>query len=206
MTTTVVSANLCKRLIFAFAFALSAGTPAGSAPGVGSVPSVSEPNAKLSLPQFERLARRCAPGVSPQIMEGIARTESAMYPYALSINYPLRSARHHGYIGKVIMRRQPRSKTEAIHWARWYLEKGYTVSVGLVQVNVEMADRFHVMPMALFEPCVNLAAGAKILSQDYAFVSHDENGLIQAYSLYNSGSASLGISNGYASTVVQNTH
>jgi hypothetical protein len=52
---------------------------------------------------------------------------------------------------------------------------------------------------------VNLAAGARILSEDYAFVPHDEKGLIQAYSLYNSGSASLGISNGYASTVVHNT-
>jgi len=139
-------------------------------------------------------------------MEGIARTESALYPYALSINYPLLSARHHGYSGKVIMRRQPKSKTEAIHWARWYLEKGYTVSVGLVQVNVEMADKFHVKPMALFEPCVNLAAGAKILLEDYALVPHSENGMIQAFSLYNSGSMSLGISNGYASAVVQNTH
>jgi hypothetical protein len=128
-------------------------------------------------------------------MEGIARTESAMYPYALSINYPLRSARYHGYSGKIIMRRQPSSKTEAIHWARWYLEKG----------NVEMADKFHVKPMALFEPCVNLAAGAKILLEDYAFVPHSENGMIQAFSLYNSGSLSLGISNGYASTVVQNS-
>jgi type IV secretion system protein VirB1 len=101
--------------------------------------------------------------------------------------------------------RQPRSKTEAIHWAKWYLSKGYTVSIGLVQVNVEMAPRLRVPPMALFDPCINLAAGAKIFLSDYATVPHTQDGLLEAFSLYNSGTYSVGITNGYASTVLQNT-
>jgi len=51
-----------------------------------------------------------------------------MYPYALSINYPLRSARYHGYSGKIIMRRQPGSKTEAIHWASGISKRLYRLS------------------------------------------------------------------------------
>jgi type IV secretion system protein VirB1 len=132
-------------------------------------------------------------------------TESAMYPYVLSINYPETSAHRRGYDGKVLLLRQPRSKSEAIHWARWYLSQGYTVSVGLVQVNVEMAPKLRVPPMALFDPCINLAAGAKIFLSAYATVPHTQDGLLEAFSLYNSGTYSVGIDNGYASTVYQNT-
>jgi hypothetical protein len=104
-------------------------------------PPCSPVNVQLSPAQFDNLARHCAPAVSPEIMRALAKTESAMYPYVLSINYPETSARRRGYDGKVLLLRQPRSKTEAIHWAKWYLSQGYTVSIGLVQVNVEMAPR-----------------------------------------------------------------
>jgi hypothetical protein len=59
--------------------------------------------------------------------------------------------------------------------------------------------------MALFDPCINLAAGAKIFLSDYATVPHTQDGLLEAFSLYNSGTYSVGITNGYASTVLQNT-
>lgn len=164
--------------------------------------AISEANTKLDPLQFNALSMSCAATVAPRIMAGIAKTESAFYPYAISINYPLRKAHQHGYSGKAILVRQPRSKTEAIHWAKWYLARGYTVSVGLVQVNVEMAGALRVKPMTLFDPCINLAAGARILLQDYA---HAGGGLTESYSLYNSGSASMGIASGYASTVLRNT-
>jgi type IV secretion system protein VirB1 len=162
-------------------------------------------NRKLLPAEFAALAQRCAQGVPEEIMAGIARTESAMYPYAISINYPEHKAHQNGYSGKVVMLKQPHDKTEAIHWAQWYLSKGYTVSVGLVQVNVEMANKLGVKPMTLFEPCLNLAAGAKILRMDYAAALRTNSGLVGSFSLYNSGSPSLGIANGYASTVVKNT-
>jgi type IV secretion system protein VirB1 len=170
-----------------------------------SRPPSSPENVKLSPAQFDSLARRCAPDVPPDIMRGIARTESAFYPYVLSINYPETSAQRRGYDGKVLLLRQPRGKSEAIHWAKWYLARGYTVSVGLVQVNVEMAPRLKVPPMALFDPCINLAAGAKIFLSAYATVPHTQDGLLAAFSLYNSGTNYVGITNGYASTVFQNT-
>jgi len=59
--------------------------------------------------------------------------------------------------------------------------------------------------MALFDPCINLAAGAKIFLSGYATVPHSQDGLLQAFSIYNSGSTYVGITNGYASTVLNNT-
>jgi type IV secretion system protein VirB1 len=166
---------------------------------------MSELNTKLTLSEVEALSHRCAPLVDPEIMIAIARTESALHPYAVSINYPMHTAEQHGYQGKVIMLRQPKNKTEAIHWAEWYMNQGYTISVGLVQVNIQMAKQLGVKPMALFEPCLNLAAGAKILREDLAALPKSRQGLIRAFSLYNSGSLSLGAANGYASTVMKNT-
>jgi hypothetical protein len=68
---------------------------------------VAEMNTKLTPAQFDRLARGCAPGVPAEIMRALARTESAMYPYALSINHPATSARQLGYDGKMLLLRQP---------------------------------------------------------------------------------------------------
>lgn len=196
----------CSGVTTAVAFALLACSQAGSATGALPIGTSRESNDKLSRPEFLALAHNCAPHVSPVIMEGIATTESALHPYALSINYPATKARQNGYAGKVIMVRQPRNKSAAIHWAKWYLSKGYTVSVGLVQVNVEMAHKLGIPQMALFEPCINLAAGAKILSEDYAAALRDGYGLMQAFSLYNSGSSTYGVDSGYASTVVRNAN
>ena len=164
----------------------------------------SESNDKLTPSAIWTLAARCAPSVPPRVLAGIAQTESAWHPYAISINYPVSSARRAGYRGKLVLIHQPKTKLEAIHWAEWYMKHGYTVSVGLVQVNVEMARKLNVPPMALFEPCINLAAGAKILSEDYAAAMRDGAGVMEAFSLYNSGSSSLGIANGYASSVMSN--
>jgi len=197
-----LACRLNRRLAVSIAILLSASQPVTA----GDLRPPSSPvNVRLSPAQFDNLARHCAPAVSPEIMRALAKTESAMYPYVLSINYPETSARRRGYDGKVLLLRQPRSKSEAIHWANWYLSQGYTVSIGLVQVNVEMAPRLRIPPMALFDPCINLAAGAKIFLSGYATVPHSQDGLLQAFSIYNSGSTYVGITNGYASTVLNNT-
>jgi len=184
---------------------VAAGTSSGNARHlVSALDEDVNGNAALSISQFYALSQSCSPHVPAHIMAAIAKTESAYHPYAVSINYPVSSARRNGFSGKVVMLRQPHGKKEAIHWARWYMAHGYTVSVGLVQVNVEMARKLHVAPMALFNPCVNLAAGAQILSEDYAAAIRDGAGLMAAYSLYNSGSISKGVENGYAGSVSRN--
>ena len=86
---------------------------------------------------------------------------------------------------------------------RWLLKHGYTVSIGLMQVNIEVAPALNLQPKTLFEPCTNIAAAARILVLDYATQPHDFDGLIRSLSLYNSGSTSTGILNGYTNSVIQ---
>ena len=88
-----------------------------------------------------------------------------MYPYALSINYPAHSAHALGYKeSNLFLAEQPKTREEAINWTRWLLQHGYTVSIGLMQVNIEVAPALHIQPATLFEPCTNLAAAARILA------------------------------------------
>src|SRR5437867_7484110 len=55
------------------------------------------PNTKLSPTSFRTLAQTCAANVPVSTLEAIARTESALYPYALSINRPHQLARRLGW-------------------------------------------------------------------------------------------------------------
>jgi hypothetical protein len=176
------------------AFVLSTLATAGTA----------QQNTRMNQQTLRRLAQVCAPNVAPDTIEAIATVESALYPYALSVNYPTHSARALGYEeSNLFLAGQPKTREEAINWTRWLLRHGYTVSIGLMQVNIEVAQALHIQPATLFEPCTNLAAGVRILADDYATQTHDLDGLIRSLSLYNSGSTSTGIHNGYANSVIQ---
>jgi type IV secretion system protein VirB1 len=169
------------------------------------LPALGQDNTTLSRAAIRALASRCAPHVAPDTIEAIAKSESAFRPYSISINYPTRSARNLGFAdSNLFLIKQPKDKTQAIRWTRWFLNHGYTVSIGLMQINIEVASSLHVRPRDLFEPCVNLSTGARILAADYATQSHDLDGLLRSFSLYNSGSPSTGVQNGYASTIVRN--
>ena len=171
----------------------------------GAQTALSQENASLSRTALYKLARSCAPRVAPDTIEAITRSESAYRPYALSINYPQRSARDLGYRdANLFLTKQPKDKDQAIRWTRWFLNHGYTVSIGLMQINIEVAKSLHVRPRDLFEPCVNLSTGARILEADYASQTHDLDGLVRSFSMYNSGSPSTGVQNGYAGNVLSN--
>src|SRR6266576_2048460 len=89
------------------------------------------PNTKISVTSFRTLAQSCAPSVPVSTLEAIARTESALYPYALSINRPHQLAHHQGWNrGTITFERQPASREEAIAWTHWLLARGITVSIG----------------------------------------------------------------------------
>lgn len=160
-------------------------------------------NARLSETELHQLAVRCAPRVAPDTIEAIVRQESALHPYALNVNYPRKSAKLLGYSdGNFELSKQPTNKQQAIHWTRWFIDHGYTVSIGLMQINMEQARGLGIHPSQLFEPCDNVRAGARLLENAFAGKTRDLHGLMEALSLYNSGSSTLGMSNGYASGVV----
>ena len=161
-------------------------------------------NDALSTTQLRTLAAHCASRVHPDTIEAITRQESGLHPFALSINYPKTEAARQGHPQTFYeLARQPHNKAEAINWTRWFVTHGHSVSIGLMQVNSIEAKRIGVADLrALFEPCVNLAAGAVILQESYRGKSHDLNGLSQAFAIYNAGNVALGTQNGYASGVV----
>jgi len=93
------------------------------------------------------LAQSCAANVPVSTLEAIARTESALYPYALSINRPHQLARRQGWNrGTITLERQPISLDEAIAWTNWLLARGITVSIGLLQVSSEHRALLHLTP------------------------------------------------------------
>lgn len=163
-------------------------------------------NAAISVDQLRTLAAQCAPRVHPDTIQAISKRESGFRPYALSVNYPKTEGTRQGHPQTYYeLARQPRNKAEAISWTRWFVTHGHTVSIGLMQVSSQEAHHLGITDLrALFEPCVNLAAGAVVLQEAYRGQTHDLNGLSQAFAIYNAGNAALGTQNGYASGVVNN--
>jgi type IV secretion system protein VirB1 len=160
----------------------------------------------MDIPDFDAMAQACAPMVEVSTIRAIARTESAFNPNALSVNYPKRTAAKAGYPnGYAHLARQPHNRTEAIAWAKWLTQNGYTVSIGLVQVNSEHLPKFKLTIEQVFDPCVNLALGGVLLSQKYTVAvanhGHGQRALSEALSTYNSGSNVLGFENGYVQSV-----
>ena len=161
---------------------------------------------RLSEAEFVELADRCAPGVPSDTLLAIARTESGLYPNALSINRPRTAARRAGYgDGELVLSKQPRNRSQAKVWLQWLAVHHYTVSIGLMQVNAEMAPRLGVKPEQLLEPCTNLKVGASILIAAYTTFAREMGqgfaALDAALSFYNTGSSSAGLRNGYVADV-----
>src|SRR5258708_5303334 len=163
-------------------------------------------HARLSDADFVSLAGRCAPGAPADTLLAIARTESALYANAISINRPSAAARRAGYSdGQLVLTKQPNDRKEATNWLHWFLLRGYTVSIGLMQVNSEVALRFHLKPEQLLEPCTNLRVGAAILVSVYTDLAREIGegfaALDVALSFYNSGNSFTGFRNGYVASV-----
>jgi type IV secretion system protein VirB1 len=164
------------------------------------------PHTHLSQSEFVSLAGRCAPGAPADTLLAIANTESALYANAISINRPNATARRAGYSdGQLVLARQPKDRKEAMYWVHWFASHRYTVSIGLMQVNSEMAARFNLKPEQLLEPCTNLHVGTAILISVYTdmanLMGEGFSALDAALSFYNSGNSITGFRNGYVATV-----
>jgi type IV secretion system protein VirB1 len=164
------------------------------------------PHARLSEAEFVSLAGQCAPGAPPDTLLAIARTESGLYANAISINRPRSAARRAGHANEeLVLAKQPKDRREANSWLQWFTLHHYTVSIGLMQVNAEMALQFHVNPDQLLEPCTNLRIGAAILISVYTDLAREIgegfSALDTALSFYNTGNPTAGFRNGYVANV-----
>jgi type IV secretion system protein VirB1 len=164
------------------------------------------PAQRLSFSQFQQLARACIPEAERTDLTAMARTESNFFPWALSLNRPVAAARRHGYqSGRLLLRRQSQTKEEAVRWAHELRVSGYTVSVGLLQVNTEGAS---VSFEKLLDPCTNLQQGWRIFlaayQQQVQRFGPGQAALLAALGAYNAGTARKGLTNGYVSLILRN--
>jgi len=164
-------------------------------------------NTKLSATEFRRLARACAPDIPLVTLRAISRAESAFHPYALSLDYPQRTAREQGFDGgEIFLARQPRTLGEARGWAGWLVQHGRSVSIGLMQVSTEHAADLGLTADELFDPCTNIRVAAEIFKAKYRHAAarsgEGQEALWEALSEYNSGSSVVGFDNGYVTDVV----
>lgn len=132
----------------------------------------------------------CAPNVAPQTIEQIVRVESSGDPLALNVN-----GAH--------LERKPHDAADAAELSRHYIAAGYSVDLGLMQINSRNLSQLGYRVEEMFEPCKNIAAGARVLSAFYeqARPQHrdEQSALRAALSAYNTGNFSRGFTNGYVS-------
>ena len=151
----------------------------------------------------------CAPLIHPITMQALIAVESAADPYAISINYPERLTR----LGRTVpvLEHQPSSAREALAWTRWLLGQGYTVSIGIAQINVERLAYLQEQKSArslgeLFDPCTNLRAAQTILLECWREDRSRQGAtgrLARTLSCFNAGDPQTGVRIGYVRRVAQ---
>ena len=131
----------------------------------------------------------CAANVAPATLEAVIRVESGGDELALHVN------------GVTLQPPRGRDATEVAGTAEDFIRRGYSVDLGLMQVNSRNLPALGLTVAAVLEPCVNIRAGAAILAADYALAVRmkgaGQKALLAALSAYNSGDFARGFANGY---------
>ena len=85
--------------------------------------------------------------------------------------------------------------------AERYIARGYSVDIGLMQVNSRNLAALGITVEQVLDPCTNIHAAATILTADYAAAARtrgDGQAALQAaLSAYNTGDFYRGFANGY---------
>ena len=131
----------------------------------------------------------CATNVAPVTLEAIVRVESGGDPLAINVNHLAGPQPH------------PATRAEAVRIAQSYVARGYSVDLGLMQVNSRNLAALGYSIEQILDPCTNIKGGAAILTADYAEAvrsrGEGQGALQAALSAYNTGSFYRGFANGY---------
>lgn len=141
------------------------------------------------------IAAQCAPGVAPSTIAAVVHTESKGYQFALNVN------------GVARQPVRPASAAAAGQIARAYIARGYSVDLGLGQINSQNMAALSLSWENVFDPCINIGAAGKVLAGNYRRVSSGrlpQEALRIALSMYNTGSQTRGFRNGYVGRVLNN--
>jgi type IV secretion system protein VirB1 len=140
------------------------------------------------------LASQCAPSVAPETVLAIIQTESSGEQFALNVNGGRQPARQNNAV-------------DAATTARRYVAAGYSVDLGLGQINSRNMRWLGLTWETVFDPCTNVAALARVLTTNYNSVKagrDPQTALRVALSMYNTGSQTRGFRNGYVAKVIGN--
>lgn len=128
---------------------------------------------------------RCAPAAPPHTMAAIVQVESGGDPLAIGDN--TRRASYH-----------PNTRESAIRLARRLLAAGHSLDLGIAQINDANLARLRLTLSNVFDPCVNVAAGARVLAENYAVAAQSfgpgAEALRHAIGMYNTGELYGGVS------------
>ena len=129
------------------------------------------------------LIAHCARAVAPSTMAAIVQVESGGDPFAIGDNTTRRSY-------------YPHDRATAERLARRLLDAGHLLDLGIAQIDSMNFAGFGVTTHAIFDPCINLSIGAKILGDDYVFAARRyrdaQVALRHAIGMYNTGRLNAG--------------
>ncbi len=125
-----------------------------------------------------QLLSHCAPRVGKSTMSAVVVYESGARPYAIGDNTVRRS-----YF--------PAERAVAERLAGRLLRAGHSLDVGYAQIDSGNFAALGLDVSSAFEPCANLAAGARILETAYRGAARrygpGQTALVHALSAYNTG-------------------
>ena len=131
----------------------------------------------------------CAPNIAPITLQAVIRVESGGNPLAINVN------------GLRVQPAPAATVAGAARTAESYILLGYSVDLGLMQVNSRNLVALGTTVERVLDPCTNVRDGAAILTADYAEAASSRGdgqpALQAALSAYNTGSFYRGFSNGY---------
>ena len=131
----------------------------------------------------------CAANVAPATLEAVIAVESRGDPMAIYVN------------GLASQPRRPANIAEAAWIANAYINAGYRVDLGLMQVDSRNLPAFGYTVAQVLDSCTNIRAGGTILTADYAAAARTlgpgQRALRAALSAYNTGDFERGFANGY---------
>lgn len=157
--------------------------------------AIASPAIATAMPaeEFEVLAARCAPTVHPQTLAAVVRHESRFNPLAIGVN------------GTPAVRVRAKTLDEAVASAQRLIAQGRSIDLGLGQINSNNLKWLGLSVREVFEPCRNLAAAGRVLTENYrryrAEHPTEQGALDAALSAYNTGNRVGGLRNGYVSKV-----
>lgn len=140
------------------------------------------------MPALEMM-HHCAPNVAPETIAAIIQIESGGNAWALGVNGPVKRLA------------RPTNIAEAARQAHYYMGLGYSVDLGLMQINSHNLPGLGLTVEQVLDPCNNLRAGSQILRRGYVGAlkrfGTGQAALRAALSAYNTGNYEQGFRNGY---------